>query len=343
MIGLLDERESSSPSDELEEITGIKTGNSEPPGDPTLRRLLPDFYPTRRRGRRGLRNRDARQPQRRAAQPARAGDHRRQTCCGTAVIGHGSGERRPVRADRGGRQRVGRGRQRHSADAGSHARDRAGGPERLPADHPLAAHFDVYQWLTVLQEYLVAGADGAPMILMADRMNSHHRRRGHPRRPLPAAGSRRVAGRRVGLRRHRRADTAGDRRRGRLPGRRARHPGDRSAGPGQQRAVRRRGTARRRQRLRSGGRRRRHALAGGTRSWRGDGWRRGADRAGRGDLRSAGRRLGLPADGRIRLRRRARRGRRADVPSARSAPGWGRGPACSRAVSARRRRRCRPA
>ena len=29
------------------------------------------------------------------------------------------------------------------------------GPDRLPADHPLAAHFDVYQWLTVLQEYLV--------------------------------------------------------------------------------------------------------------------------------------------------------------------------------------------
>jgi len=29
------------------------------------------------------------------------------------------------------------------------------GPERLPADHPLAVHYDVYQWLTVLQEYLV--------------------------------------------------------------------------------------------------------------------------------------------------------------------------------------------
>ena len=29
------------------------------------------------------------------------------------------------------------------------------GPDRLPADHPLAAHLDVYQWLTVLQEYLV--------------------------------------------------------------------------------------------------------------------------------------------------------------------------------------------
>src|ERR1700730_9652094 len=44
MIGLLDERESSSPTDELEDITGIKTGNSESPRDPSLRRLLPDFH-----------------------------------------------------------------------------------------------------------------------------------------------------------------------------------------------------------------------------------------------------------------------------------------------------------
>ena len=43
MVGLLDEREST-PADELEEITGIKTGNAEPPRDPTLRRLLPDFF-----------------------------------------------------------------------------------------------------------------------------------------------------------------------------------------------------------------------------------------------------------------------------------------------------------
>ncbi|WP_156448558.1 alpha/beta fold hydrolase, partial [Mycobacterium sp. NAZ190054] len=28
-------------------------------------------------------------------------------------------------------------------------------PDRLPADHPMAGHLDVYQWLTVLQEYLV--------------------------------------------------------------------------------------------------------------------------------------------------------------------------------------------
>ena len=36
------------------------------------------------------------------------------------------------------------------------------GPDRLPADHPLATHFDVYQWLTVLQEYLVLVLMGKP-------------------------------------------------------------------------------------------------------------------------------------------------------------------------------------
>lgn len=44
LLGLLNERESSSPLDELEVITGIKAGNAQRPEDPTLRRLLPDFY-----------------------------------------------------------------------------------------------------------------------------------------------------------------------------------------------------------------------------------------------------------------------------------------------------------
>jgi hypothetical protein len=34
------------------------------------------------------------------------------------------------------------------------------GPDRLPAEHPMAGHLDVYQWLTVLQEYLVLGLMG---------------------------------------------------------------------------------------------------------------------------------------------------------------------------------------
>ena len=36
------------------------------------------------------------------------------------------------------------------------------GPDRLPPEHPMAGHLDVYQWLTVLQEYLVLGLMGKP-------------------------------------------------------------------------------------------------------------------------------------------------------------------------------------
>jgi len=34
------------------------------------------------------------------------------------------------------------------------------GPQELPSGHPMAGHLDVYQWLTVLQEYLVLGIMG---------------------------------------------------------------------------------------------------------------------------------------------------------------------------------------
>jgi hypothetical protein len=36
------------------------------------------------------------------------------------------------------------------------------GPDRLPPEHPMAGHLDVYQWLTVLQEYLVTGLMSKP-------------------------------------------------------------------------------------------------------------------------------------------------------------------------------------
>lgn len=38
---------------------------------------------------------------------------------------------------------------------------RPGGPDRLPDDHPMASHLDVYQWLTFLQEYLVLALMGS--------------------------------------------------------------------------------------------------------------------------------------------------------------------------------------
>ena len=36
----------------------------------------------------------------------------------------------------------------------------SGGPDELPPEHPMAGHVDVYQWLTVLQEYLVLAMMG---------------------------------------------------------------------------------------------------------------------------------------------------------------------------------------
>jgi hypothetical protein len=38
---------------------------------------------------------------------------------------------------------------------------RPNGPDRLPDDHPMAPHLDVYQWLTFLQEYLVLALMGS--------------------------------------------------------------------------------------------------------------------------------------------------------------------------------------
>ena len=154
MVGLLDERESSAPSDELEEITGIKTGNAEPPGDPTLRRLLPDFHKPEdadyeldpdasdslNAALRSLREPEIIDAKRVAAQqlldtlPENGGRFELTEEGANAWIAAVN----DIRLSLGVMLDVG-----------------PEGPDRLPADHPLAAHLDVYQWLTVLQEYLV--------------------------------------------------------------------------------------------------------------------------------------------------------------------------------------------
>jgi hypothetical protein len=161
MIGVLDERESSSPSDELEEITGIKTGNTEPPGDPMLRRLLPDFHKpddddyepdldasdSLNAALRSLHEPEVIDAKRAAAQqlldtlPENGGRFELTEEGANAWIAAVN----DVRLSLGVMLDVG-----------------PDGPDRLPADHPLAAHFDVYQWLTVLQEYLV-------LVLMGSR------------------------------------------------------------------------------------------------------------------------------------------------------------------------------
>jgi hypothetical protein len=172
MIGLLDDRESSSPSDELEEITGIKTGNAQPPGDPTLRRLLPDFYrsvdddlsggpvdgasdspldldaaDSLNGALRSLHEPEIIEAKRVAAQqlldtvPESGGRFELTEDDANAWVAAVN----DLRLTLGVMLEVG-----------------PQGPERLPADHPLSAHFDVYQWLTVLQEYLVLVLMGKP-------------------------------------------------------------------------------------------------------------------------------------------------------------------------------------
>ncbi|OBJ05011.1 hypothetical protein A5660_17155 [Mycobacterium alsense] len=152
MIGLLDERESSAPADELHDITGIKTGHTEPPRDPTLRRLLPDFH----KGddpesdddggdRLNAALRSLREPEIIDAKRAAA-----KQLLDTVPEGGGRFELTEEEANawiaavNDIRLTLG-----VMLDIGPQ------GPERLPADHPLAVHLDVYQWLTVLQEYLV--------------------------------------------------------------------------------------------------------------------------------------------------------------------------------------------
>lgn len=160
LLDMLDARESSATPDELEAITGIKTGNSSPPDDATMRRLLPDFYrpdgdhPAGADAARSLNAalRSIHEPEiisakRDAAQQL------------LATVPGGGGRFELTEAD---------------ANAwvatvndvrlalGTMLQIGPGGPDQLPAEHPLAGHLDVYQWLTFLQEYLVLALVAGP-------------------------------------------------------------------------------------------------------------------------------------------------------------------------------------
>ena len=163
MIGLLDNRESSSPPDELEEITGIKTGHSQRPVDPTLGRLLPDFYRTDEDGALS------------GPLDAQAADslnaalrslHEPEIIESKRVAAQLLSDTIP---DKGGRFELTEEAAEAWIAAVNDIRLTLGvmldigpqGPERFPADHPLAPHLEVYQWLTVLQEYLVLALMGS--------------------------------------------------------------------------------------------------------------------------------------------------------------------------------------
>ena len=151
---MLDDRQSGAPSDPLEELTGIRTGNPQPPRDGTLRRLLPDFVKEPRDGEAANGAlRSLHEPQIIDAKIAAA-----QRLIDTLPPGGGGVELteedaniwiaavNDIRLALGTILGVG-------PDL----------PDRLSAEHPMAAHLEVYQWLTVLQEYLVLGLMGKPI------------------------------------------------------------------------------------------------------------------------------------------------------------------------------------
>lgn len=158
LVDMLDGRESTSPRDELAEITGMRTGHSTPPEDDTMRRLLPDFYKPQTEHPAGSAAAESLNSALRSLHEPEIIDakrHAAQRLLDTVPAAGGKFELteddahawaaavNDVRLALGTMLEVG-----------------PNGPDQLPADHPMAGHLDVYQWLTVLQEYLVLGLMG---------------------------------------------------------------------------------------------------------------------------------------------------------------------------------------
>ena len=155
---MLDDRQAGSPSDPLEQITGIRTGNPKPPDDATLSRLLPGFV-----------------------KDAQAGQQTPEESNSVLRSLHEPGiiDAKIVAAQRlldtlpegGGQLELSEADAQAWIAAINDIRLALGtmlgiGPEmpdRLPAGHPMAIHLEVYGWLTVLQEYLVLGLMGKPI------------------------------------------------------------------------------------------------------------------------------------------------------------------------------------
>ena len=154
---MLDDRQSGSPSDPLEQLTGIRTGNATPPTDSTMRRLLPDFVSA-----------EAAESDPSGSNAALRSLHEPQII--DAKIGAAQRLLDSVPAD-GGSVELTEDDAQAWVSAVNDMRLALGTmlqvgpevPEDLPEDHPMAMHLDVYHWLTALQEYLVLGLMGKPI------------------------------------------------------------------------------------------------------------------------------------------------------------------------------------
>lgn len=157
---MLDDRQAAAPSDPLEQITGIRTGNSQPPQDATMRRLLPDFVRDRGGDDAGGTAENSRGALRSLHEPEiiDAKIAAAQRLVDTLPDGGGTLELTEsdteawIAAVNDIRLALGT-----ILEIGPDT------PDRLPRGHPMAPHLDVYHWLTVLQEYLVLGLMGKPI------------------------------------------------------------------------------------------------------------------------------------------------------------------------------------
>ena len=159
MIGLLDERESSSPPDELEQITGMKAGSSKPPDNATLQRLLPDFSKPHDNDAGGKEGTDRLNAALRSLHEPEIIEAKRVAAQQLLATVPDDGGRFELTEDAANAWVAAVNDIRLAL--GTMLDIRPGGPDRLPDEHPMASHLDVYQWLTFLQEYLVLALMGS--------------------------------------------------------------------------------------------------------------------------------------------------------------------------------------
>ncbi len=168
MVDMLDDRESTAPADELAEITGIRTGNSQPPEDDTDEAAAAGLL-------------SVPQAITRPARPRPKASTARCAACTSRASSTPNAKRRndfciPFRSAGGKFELIEEDAQAWASAVndvrlalGTMLDIGADGLDHLPPDHPMAGHLDVYQWLTVLQEYLVLGMMG-PMSARAQRI-----------------------------------------------------------------------------------------------------------------------------------------------------------------------------
>jgi hypothetical protein len=153
VLSWLDERKQSEPSDELAEITGIRTGHTTPPTSSTLRRLLPDMH-------RPAEDDEAAQGEARDLNAAMRSLHEPAVLAAKENAGRLFLDSLPEHA---GVVVLSLEEAKSWLAALNDLRLTLGSilgiasdtPERLPPDHPHAAQLGVYQWLTILQESLL--------------------------------------------------------------------------------------------------------------------------------------------------------------------------------------------